>query len=194
MQKFPHKIFVLLLLFSIHSFLLEAQNSSSLIVTLKDHTDQVHSVAFSPDGKKIISGSKDETIKIWDFKTLNVLTSLKRHYATIYALEYSEDGKYFFSGGDKSINMWDSSGIYIRTLSGHTTSVWSIGISKDNSYLVSGSFDNNFRLWDIAEEKTIHIFDNNRKSVLAVAFSKANNLIASGSQDGSVDPMRRLLA
>ncbi|PLX22850.1 MAG: hypothetical protein C0597_01710 [Marinilabiliales bacterium] len=185
MKNFKLSITVLLLLFvSIKSIF--AQKDENLIATLKEHSDEVHSIAFSPDGKQFISGSKDETIKIWDFGTLQAIQTLQRHYATIYELEYSADGGFFFSGGDKTINIWNKDGSYVNSLSGHTTAVWSLGVSRNGKYLVSGSFDNNFRLWDIKKAETLHIFENNKKSVLAVAYSISNNLIACGSQDGSI--------
>ena len=163
-----------------------AQEEESLVATLKEHTDQVHSVAFSPDGNQFITGSKDEKIIIWDFASLEPIKIIERHYATIYELEYSYDGTLFYSGGDKTINIWKKEGIYVKSLSGHATAVWSIGISKDDKYLVSGSFDNDFRLWDTQEAETIHIFENNKETILAVAYSPSNNLIACGSQDGSI--------
>ncbi len=164
-----------------------SQKEKCLIVTLNEHSDQVHSVAFSPDGSQFITGSKDETIKIWDFNLLKSLTTLKRHYATIYELEYTSDGEHFLSGGDKTINIWKKDGSYIKSLSGHITSVWSFGISQNGQYAVSGSFDNNFRIWDINKGETIHIFKNGRNNVLATTFSKATNLIACGSKDGFVE-------
>ncbi len=185
-RSFKCKYFLIIIL-SCTLTKVNAQKDRALIESLNEHTDEVHSVAFSPDGKQFISGSKDETLKIWDFETLHPLNSIQRHYATIYELEYSCDGKYFFSGGDKTINVWENNGTYIKSLSGHATSVWSIGSSKDAQYLVSGSFDNNFRLWDVNQGKTIHVFENNKKNILAVAYCQANNLIACGSQDGSIE-------
>ncbi len=182
--KLRNSFLVLWVFMGIH---LSAQEDESLVATLKNHTDQVHSVAFSPDGKQFISGSKDETIIIWDFENFQPLKTLERHYATIYELEYSSSGDMFFSGGDKTINVWQKDGTYIKSLSGHTTAVWSIGLSADAKFMVSGSFDNDFRLWDVTEGNTIHIFENNRKSVMATAYSKATNLIASGSQHGFID-------
>lgn len=174
----------LLLFYTLFGF---SQKDVNLIISLKNHTDEVHSVAFSPDSKQFISGSKDETIKIWDLETKHEINTIQRHYATIYELEYSFDGNFIFSGGDKTINVWNKDGSFVKSLSGHATAVWSIGSSKDGNYLVSGSFDHNFRLWDINKGETIHIFENNKKSILATAFSFSNNLIACGSADGSID-------
>ena len=139
----------LLFLFTIPQSYLLAQKESSLLTTLKEHSDEVHSVCFDPEGKHFISGSKDESIIIWDFNTFRPIKTIQRHYATIYELEYPANGEYFFSGGDKTINVWDKNGNYINSLSGHATAIWSVGISKNAKYLVSGSFDNNFRLWDV---------------------------------------------
>ena len=177
----------LLFLFTISQSYLLAQKESSLLTTLKEHSDEVHSVCFDPEGKHFISGSKDESIIIWDFNTFQPIKTIQRHYATIYELEYPANGEYFFSGGDKTINVWDKNGNYINSLSGHATAVWSVGISKNAKYLVSGSFDNNVRLWDVENAETIHIFENNKKNVLAVAYSKTNSLIACGAKDGSIE-------
>jgi len=177
----------LLIIFILAYFDITAQQDEYVIATLKEHSGQVYSIAFSPDGKQFISGSKDESIIIWDFETLAPLKTLKRHYATVYELEYSNNGKLFFSGGDKTINVWEKDGTYVKSLSGHTTAVWSMGISSDANYVVSGSFDHEFRLWDVETGETVHIFEKNRKSILAVAFSEATNLIASGSQNGYID-------
>ncbi|MFC2104167.1 WD40 repeat domain-containing protein [Bacteroidota bacterium] len=106
MRLIKLKILVLVFISFFEQLNLYAQKDEALIISLKTHSDQVHSIAFSPDGNQFISGSKDETIIIWDFVTFQPITSLKRHYATVYELEYTADGEYFFSGGDKTINMW----------------------------------------------------------------------------------------
>jgi len=180
-------IFLIIFLKIVFTQSLFAQTDENLIKSLKEHSDEVSSVAFSIEGKQFISGSADKQIIIWDFETFQPVKKLQRHYAAIYDLQYFPDGKYFASAGDKSINIWKNDGTYIKTLSGHGTAVWSIDISENGKYLVSGSFDNNFRLWDILKGECLHIFDNNKKSILSTAFSPGNNLIAAGSQDGSID-------
>lgn len=163
-----------------------AQKDPYLLKTFKEHTDEVHSVSFHPSSEQFISGSKDETIKIWNLIDYSLINSIKKHYATIYELEYTMDGDLFFSGGDRSVNLWKNDGEFLKTFQGHTTSIWSVGVSKDNRYMVSGSFDNNFRIWDTEKGENIHIFENGKKSVLAVAYCQATNLIACGSADGSI--------
>ncbi|MDA3779853.1 MAG: WD40 repeat domain-containing protein [Bacteroidales bacterium] len=163
-----------------------SNNNKYLIRKYKEHTDKIQSLAFNPNSTNFISGSSDETIKMWELSSTNSLKTLSRHHFDVYALKYCTDGKYFFSGGDKNIDMWDSEGNFIKTFSGNATSIWSIDISKDNKYLVNGCFEKKFRLWDIESEKCIYTFEGHTKSVLATAFSKDGKYIASGSQDYTI--------
>jgi len=99
----PFCILFYFLVLSFIPFSLLAQKDENLLKTLKEHSDQVYSVAFNHDGSQFISGSKDETIKIWDFNTSELLNTLQKHHATIYELTYTHDGNYIISGGDNSI-------------------------------------------------------------------------------------------
>jgi len=172
-----------LIIFQGYSF---SQKDTHILTELKKHSDEVHSVCFSPNGKSFITGSSDNTTIIWDFETLSPVNMLEKHHGPVYALEYTHDGKHFLSGGDNSVKIWKKDGTFIKSLNGHATAVWSIGISKDDNYIVTGSFDNNFRIWDIYQGETIHVFDIDKKSILATAINPANNFIACGTRDGSI--------
>lgn len=163
-----------------------SQKDKHILTELKNHSDEVHSVCFSPDGKSFLTGSTDRSFIIWDFNTLNPITTIEKHHGPIYALAYTHDGKNILSGGDNTIKIWEKDGTYTKSLNGHATAVWSIGVSKDNKYVVSGSFDNYFRVWDIFEGETIHVFDIDKKSILATAINPVNNFIACGSRDGTI--------
>src|SRR5258706_406445 len=110
------------------------------------------SVASSPDGRHIISGSDDHTIRIWDAKTgAAVGDPLKGHTHSVRSVAYSPDGRHIISGSDDhTIRIWDAkTGTAVGDpLKGHTHSVLSIAYSSDGQHIVSGSYDNTTRVWD----------------------------------------------
>ena len=76
---------------------------------LLGHTGQVTSVAISPDAKRIVSGSADKTVKVWDVATGRELLSLKGHTDAVRSVAFSPDGKRIVSGsGDKTVKVWDA--------------------------------------------------------------------------------------
>ena len=89
--------------------------------TLEGHSYDVNSVAYSPDSTKIISGSGDNTIKIWDANTGECLKTLEGHSYGVYSVAYSPDGTKIISGShDKTIKIWDANtGECLKTLEGH---------------------------------------------------------------------------
>src|SRR4051794_6032025 len=83
-------------------------NQPTLRNTLKEHTEAVFPVAFSPDGKTLASGSLDDTIKLWDVQTGKEQATLKGHTDWVGSVAYSPDGKTLASGSnDKTIKLWD---------------------------------------------------------------------------------------
>jgi WD40 repeat protein len=75
--------------------------------TLKGHTELVRSVAFSPDGKTLASGSQDKTIKLWDVAAGKEQATLKGHTHEVYFVAYSSDGKTLASGSGDETKLWD---------------------------------------------------------------------------------------
>ena len=117
--------------------------------TLKGHALHVLSVVFSPDGKLIVSGSGDKTLKIWDAETGQELETLKGHSEPIIAVLLSPDGKLIVSGSlDKTLIIWDAnSGKKMQKLEGHIGPVFSVAFSPDGLRIISGG-DFTVKVWD----------------------------------------------
>src|SRR6516162_4943192 len=105
--------------------------------TLKGHTEVVTSVAYSPDGKTLASGSRDKTIKLWEVATGKEQATLKGHTGEVWSVAYSPDGKTLASGSwDATIKLWDvQTGQERATLKGHTRGVISVAYNPSSKTL-----------------------------------------------------------
>ncbi|MFM6270296.1 MAG: WD40 repeat domain-containing protein, partial [Dolichospermum sp.] len=121
----------------------------NLLQTLKGHSNWVWSVAYSPDGQTVASGSDDNTIKLWNVNTGNLLQTLKGHSELVSSVAYSPDGQTVASGSlDKTIKLWNvNTGNLLQTLEGHSNWVISVAYSPDGQTLASGSGDETIKIW-----------------------------------------------
>ena len=161
---------------------------SFLKTTLTGHSNYVDTVSFSPDGKTLVSGSEDKTIKIWDVTKSKALRTLSDNSSSFYAVAISPDGQTLASGGgDNKIKIWNiSSGELIRTLTDHSDAVSAVAISPDGQNLASGSWDKTIKIWNISTGKLLGTLSGHSASVSAVAFSPDGRTLASGSDDYSI--------
>ena len=122
------------------------------------HTGNVYSVAFSSDNTHIISGSGDNTVRLWDVESGETVRTFNEHTGWVKSVAMSSDNNYILSGSfDKTIRLWDvESGKTIRIFNGHTSSVESVAFSPDNTYMLSVSFLQTKCIWDISSDKCLH--------------------------------------
>ncbi|KAK7059455.1 WD40 repeat-like protein [Favolaschia claudopus] len=156
------------------------------------HDSPVMSVAFSPDGKHIVSGSDDNTtVRIWDAATGAAIGEpLQGHDSAVTSVAFSPDGKHIVSGSfDQTVRIWDAAiGEAIgEPLQGHISWITSVVFSPDRQHIVSGSSDRTVRIWDAATGTAIgEPLQGHGNAVTSVAFSPDGKHIVSGSDDNTV--------
>ncbi|KAG9087310.1 hypothetical protein FS749_003012 [Ceratobasidium sp. UAMH 11750] len=158
---------------------------------LEGHTKAVSSVAYSPGGALVASGSWDNTIRIWDTQTGKpVGQPHKGHTHDVNLVSYSPDGAYIASGSDDyTVRIWhaQTGQLLGQPLKGHTGRVWSVAYSPDGAYIASGSDDHTIRIWDARTGQPVgQPLKGHIGSVYSVAYSPDGAYIVSGSDDRSV--------
>jgi WD40 repeat protein len=149
------------------------------------HSNWVTSVTFSSDGTRALSGSADQTLKLWDAATGKLIRTFQGHTNVVTSVGFSADGVRLLSGSwDKTLKLWDAAtGELIRTFEGHSDAVYSVAFSRDGTRVLSGSGDRTLKLWDAATGKLIRTFKGHSKRVTSVAFSADGARLFSGSAD-----------
>ncbi|BBD66908.1 protein kinase [Nostoc commune NIES-4072] len=126
----------------------------SLLGTLSGHAWAVLTVAFSPDGQILATGSDDNTIKLWEVNTGQLICTLVGHSWSVVAVAFTADGETLLSAScDKTVKLWRvSTAEEIVTLSGHVDSVSAVAVSKVTQLIASGSRDKTIKLWQLVEQ------------------------------------------
>jgi serine/threonine protein kinase len=163
------------------------------VLTLTGHPKWVYSVTISPDGQTLASGTRNNTIKLWQLSTGRELRTLKGHSgwwlaAGVNSVAISRDGQTLASGStDKTIKLWQvSKGQELRTLKGHNRVVNSVAFSPDGQTLASGSTDKTIKLWQVSTGQEISTLTGHNRAVNSVAFSPDGQTLASGSTDKTI--------
>src|SRR5262249_35417869 len=113
------------------------------------HTAAVNSVAFSPEGSRLASGSGDHTVKVWDAQTGQELFTIKGQGGSVYGVAFSPDGQRLASSVDGTVKLWDAqNGQEAIALRGHKRGIRSVAFSPDGQRLASGALDSTAKVWN----------------------------------------------
>ncbi|KAJ5917576.1 hypothetical protein N7466_011130 [Penicillium verhagenii] len=164
------------------------ENWSLCLQTLEGHSSCVMSIAWSPDGSRLASGSLDQTVRIWDPATGQSISTLEGHSGLVRSISWSPDGSRLASASrDKTVRIWDpATGQSISTLEGHSGLVRSISWSPDGSRLASASHDETIRIWDPATGQSISTLEGHSGLVRSISWSPDGSRLASGSLDQTI--------
>lgn len=151
------------------------------------HLNEVLTLAISPDGTRLISGSarKNSTLKIWDLASKTCLHTISVHTNMVKAVCFSHNSFLFASGGgDKAIQIFLSSNNQVHhKLEGHQDVILSVAFSGDDALMASGSVDQTARVWDVPTGQCLHLLTGFNNPVISVKFHPNEPILATGGVD-----------
>ena len=157
---------------------------------LTRHQEAVFSLALSPDGETIASGSGDKTVKLWN-RQGQLLQTLQGHQEWVTSVALGPDGETIASASyDKTVKLWNRQGQLLQTLQGHQEWVDSVAFSPDGQILASGSWDNTVKVWN-RQGQLLQTLQGHENGIKSVAFSPDGQILASGSWDNTVKVWNR---
>jgi WD40 repeat protein len=190
-----------------NTILLWDVETGQCMLSKNKHSDDVLSAGFSRDGRQVLSGSKDNTVQLWN-TTTDRIVSLPGHKAPVTAVCFSPNNKLGLSGSkDRTVLVWDlSRKTIIHTLTGHKNHIYSVSFSPDGKHAISAGKDETIKIWDVESGENEDTLDASRLSeqirikfgdcisvldsvdagVLSVKYSPDGTKIISGGEDKMV--------
>ncbi|HEY3325223.1 MAG TPA: TIR domain-containing protein [Planctomycetota bacterium] len=148
----------------------------------------INAYAFSPDGKRVLTGGNDKKVRLWNLETGLCLLVLDGHTDIVWTVVWSADQQRALSGSfDQTVRIWDlDAGHCLRVLRGHTHNVTGVVWSIDHRRALSSSDDKTVRLWDTETGDCLEKFEGHEGGVNCVAWSVNQLQALSGADDGTL--------
>ena len=162
------------------------------LAVLGPHEARVHSLAYSPDGKRIASSTHEvpNAIHLWDRETRKELAMLRGHTSLVLHMLFSPDGNYLLSRSlypDSAPRLWDAAtGRLLAVLAGHKNQVNAAAFSRDGKRVVTASTDQTARLWDAVTGKLVAVLGGHTANVVYGLFSRDGTRVVTGSNDSTL--------
>jgi WD40 repeat protein len=171
--------------FIAQTLLTRAINDLRELHLLVGHTGPVRSVALTPDGTRIVTGSSDKTARVWNAGTGEELFQLRGHTGAIWSVALTPDGTRIVTGSDdNTARVWNAgTGAELLQLKGHTGTIRSVALTPDGTRIVTGSDDNTARVWNAGTGKEMLQLKGHARPVLGVAITPDGTRIVTGSAD-----------
>ncbi|POG65880.1 hypothetical protein GLOIN_2v1482801 [Rhizophagus irregularis DAOM 181602=DAOM 197198] len=155
----------------------------------EEHTDKILSVSISPNGKYVVSGSRDRTVRLWSVRGKRLFHGFKEHKGDVNSVSFSSNSNLIVSGSmDNMVYLWSvNEKKLVHVFKGHNGGVSSVSFSPNNEFIVSESKNGMICLWSIKERKLLHTFKAYKDEISSTLFSPNGELIISGSWDCTVN-------
>ena len=163
--------------------------AAKLEQSIENHADWVLGVAFTPDGKHLLTASRDKTAKLWDLKAKESVMTFPDHQNSVYGVAVKADGKVGYSvGEDNNLRAWNATadGKQVRSFGGHGGPVFKVLPHPKQPLLITCGADKTVRVWNADTGAAVRTLSGHTDYVYALAVSPDGNLIASGGYGGEV--------
>lgn len=147
----------------------------------------INALAFSPDGRILVSANDDNMITFWNIAEGEKIRTLSVHTGSVSNLEFHPDGTMFAASTGREIKLWSvAKGTELRTFEGHSSGITSIAFSPGGTMLASGSSDYTIKLWDVLTGKELTTLQGHSNSIIKILFSPNGKKLISRSWDKTI--------